>query len=307
MIEVRFSSSHGEKLRKLLDNSKIPKRDIDRVRNAIDRYENWLKELDRTGKDPDTELIRMVRLLNDYKRFIDVELIFDAEDDFLYRQKGQLKLDNSILEEFLPRLFDEKFVPGFHRIKGLECGPKGSFAGLSFDSPAFPLSQGGVYIKLKDQDFSVTKLHEIKVTSPSDEADQFSTSVAVSYFATEIKTNLDKTMFQEASQTAGELKRAVSGAKYILLCEWLDMTPINTRLTPIDEVIVLRKAKRLPSNVRKEFASYEGRKKYRNLFVEHLDRNPMSSECFKRFLLHLNECFPESKDDPQTVLNRGYF
>ena len=30
--------------------------------------------------------------------------------------------------------------------------------------------------------------------------------IPISYFATEIKTNLDKTMFQEAAATAGELK-----------------------------------------------------------------------------------------------------
>ena len=36
------------------------------------------------------------------KYYIDVDLIFDSPEDFLYRQKGQLKLDNTVIEEFLP-------------------------------------------------------------------------------------------------------------------------------------------------------------------------------------------------------------
>ncbi|WP_293152061.1 hypothetical protein [Okeania sp. SIO2C9] len=39
---------------------------------------------------------------NKYKRFIELDLIFDSSENFFYRQKWQLKLDNTILEEFLP-------------------------------------------------------------------------------------------------------------------------------------------------------------------------------------------------------------
>ncbi len=41
----------------------------------------------------------------------------------------------------------------------------------------------------------------------------------LAYVAAECKTNLDKTMFQEASATAHDLKIAVVGAKYYLVCE----------------------------------------------------------------------------------------
>ena len=130
----------------------------------------------------------------------------------------------------------------------------------------------------------------------------------VSHFATEVKTNLDKTMFQEASATAAELKRVVPGSKYILLCEFLDMTPITTKLTSIDEVVVLRKAKRLGSNVRAEFSTSAGRKASRKAYVEFLDKNPLRLDCFERFIWHLNECFPETEADAEdVVLGRGYF
>ena len=72
----------------------------------------------------------LVDALNSYKRYIELDLIFDADQDFLYRQKGQLKLDNTILEEFLPYLFDIRLVPGLTRVANLNCGPQSSFAGL---------------------------------------------------------------------------------------------------------------------------------------------------------------------------------
>jgi len=115
-------------------------------------------------------------------------------------------------------------------------------------------------------------------------------------------------MFQEASQTAAELKRAVPGSRYILLCEFLDMTPIATKLTSIDEVIVLRKAKRLASNVRAEFSTIAGRRKARDAYTKFLRKNNMKEECFSRFIWHLNECFPEKEADAEDiVLGRGYF
>ena len=92
----------------------------------------------------------------------------------------------------------------------------------------------------------------------------------IAYIAAEIKTNLDKTMFQEAASTAQDVRVSVPGAKYFLLVEWLDMTPISTTGTAIEEVILLRKAKRLPSNIRSSFSSFKGRSKSRTGFVKHL-------------------------------------
>jgi hypothetical protein len=107
--------------------------------------------------------------------------------------------------------------------------------------------------------------------------------------AAECKTNLDKTMFQEAAATALDVKTAVPGAKYYLLCEWLDMTPINTSATAIDEIIILRMAKRLPSNVRVQFNTRAGRRENRAMFVEHLESHPFSVETFTRFLDHIRK------------------
>jgi hypothetical protein len=127
----------------------------------------------------------------------------------------------------------------------------------------------------------------------------------IAYVAAECKTNLDKTMFQEAAATALDVKIVVPAAKYYLLCEWLDMTPINTSTTAIDEILILRKAKRLSSNVRQAFNTVEGRRQNREFFVEYLKSNPLSVETFSRFLSHIHDLI--SDDAEHDVLNRGYF
>ena len=170
------------------------------------------------------------------------------------------------------------------------------------------LTRGGVFVKKKDLDFSVARRHHMKISRPDDEQDVFEHEFFVSFFTTEIKTNLDKTMFQEAAATAGELKRMSSDSKYILLCEWLNMTPINTKLTAMDEVIVLRRCKRLTSNLRKDFATVEGRAKARDWYGKFLDDHPLNLDGFKRLVSHLNECFPANEQDTtEAVLERGYF
>jgi hypothetical protein len=86
------------------------------------------------------------------------------------------------------------------------------------------------------------------------------------------------------------------------------MTPINTKLTAMDEVIVLRKSKRLGSNVRANFSTHEGRLGSRAMYERVLDESPLSVDGFQRFVWHLNECFPtEEHDAEDVILHRGYF
>lgn len=307
-MKIEHPETHGSKLKALMSNNSLPAEDRARVGEAIEHYSAWIKAVrDADGTSEDL-LAQRVALLNSYKFYIDFNLIFCSSKDFLYRQNGQLKLSNSILEEFLPYVFDERIIPGFKRLSNVICGPQSSFSGLSFGSPFLELNSGGVFLKNKDQDFSVAKAHKIIITNNPPSERSFESEFCVSHFATEIKTNLDKTMFQEASQTANELKKAVPGSKYILLCEYLDMTPITTKLTSIDEVIVLRKCKRLGSNVRKEFSTSEGRQTNSESYQNFIKSNSIHLSSFQRFVTHLEECFPEKEDENEgTVLSRGYF
>ena len=94
---------HGEKIVAAMESTKIPAMDIPRLKNALVKYDEWVKDLNNASGNTLDELVtNMVKLLNDYKFYVDVDLIFDSTEDFLYRQKGQLKLDNTVIEEFMP-------------------------------------------------------------------------------------------------------------------------------------------------------------------------------------------------------------
>ena len=85
-----FPAPHGDKLRALLGNRKLPAGDRPGVHTAIERYEVWIEELGRIEGAGEHLVEPMVEALNRYKLSIDLDLIFDSKDDFLYRQKGQL-------------------------------------------------------------------------------------------------------------------------------------------------------------------------------------------------------------------------
>lgn len=299
---------HGQALTALRRNTKLPDRDKARVAEAEERYKTWKANLAGLNAVGDALLEEMVRLTNEYKRFIEFDLVFCSEDDFLYRQSGQLKINNTILEEFLPHLVDQRLIPGIRHIEGLTVGPQACYGGMFIGPVYAPLDDGGLVFKMKNQDFTVGRKLYLRASTKGDFASVLDTSFNVAYFVSEIKTNLDRTMFQEAAATARDLKTSVGDAVYVLLCEWLDMPPIDTRVTEIDEVIILRKAKRLGSGVRAAFSSSEGRKLHADVFARHLDANPLSPDAFKRLIEKLKLSFPDDRSiDEGTVLARGYF
>lgn len=298
---------HLEKLKATLANDKLPLKDKPRLEAAINRYHLWTNSLDNVAGSTEQRISQMVRLLDEYKFYVDVELIFDSEEDFLYRQKGQLKLDNSIIEEFLPRLVQPSVIP---EIAGMNLliGPQSCFSSVFFNS-SLDNSQagGGLSIRSKDQDFAISKPLYLRASHSPNFDDHVEQTTCVAYVATECKTNLDKTMFQEACATAHDTKVAVSGAKYYLLCEWLDMTPLSTAPTDIDEIIILRKAKRLGSHIRKNFNTSAKRQSKRTEYVKHLQEHPFRPEMFHRFLGHIRELLVNESPAEKDVLELGFF
>lgn len=303
----RYPTPHFEKLVATLANEKLPEVDKPRIEQAIARYHDWIKGLDAAALDTDTPVAALVQLLNEYRNFIDIDLVFDSPADFLYRQKGQLKLDNSVIEEFLPRLIHPRILPELN-LSDLYSGPASCFASAYFasslDSPA---PDGGLSFRTKDQDFAIARKLFIKASHIETLADAPTKFTYLAYVAAECKTNLDKTMFQEACATANDVKSAVSGARYYLLCEWLDMTPLSTAPTDIDEVIILRRAKRLNSNVRSKFGNAVGRQKHRDQYVRFIEKNPISVEMISRLVEHIRELMLNDAPIEDDVLKTGYF
>ena len=139
---MNFSTPHGDKLQALIGNHKLPAGDRPRVHTAIERYEAWIEELRRIEGAGENLVEPMVEALNRYKLSIDLDLIFDSKNDFLYRQKRQLKLDNTVLEEFMPWLV-RRVLAGRLAERELTIGPANAFAQLRFDSDLRSVTRGG--------------------------------------------------------------------------------------------------------------------------------------------------------------------
>jgi hypothetical protein len=306
--EIKHPTPHGGVLDALARNSKLPLSDRPKVQETNDRYKDWIAALQGATLSGDKCLAAMVKATNEYKKWVDFNLVFQSPNDFLYRQAGQLKLNSTILEEFLPYLVCEALVPGIRNIQNITVGPQSCYAGMFIGPIHAPIDDGAVFIKTKNQDFTVGRNLFVRACSRGDFESCLDMSFNVAYFVSEIKTNLDKTMFQEAAATARELKTSVGDAVYVLLCEWLDMPPIDTRVTDIDEVIILRKAKRLGSGVRAAFSKSSGRQAAAEAYEKHLSDNPLSVDAFARLVEKLNSSFPEQISLSETeVLKRGYF
>jgi hypothetical protein len=103
------STSHREKLLATIKNSKASS-DIDILKEALKSYETWIGNLTRLTSKGEARIKEMTTLLNQYKDYLEIDLINTRGSDFLKRQKGQLKLDNSVLEEFLIHLVNPSIL-----------------------------------------------------------------------------------------------------------------------------------------------------------------------------------------------------
>ncbi|ENA1858928.1 Bpu10I family restriction endonuclease [Aeromonas salmonicida] len=295
---------HLDKINAAIINSKMPESAINRLGNAINRYNQWITEM-RGVQGTRAEIVtQLVQSFNNYKFYIDFDLIFSCEEDFLYRQKGQLKLDNSVIEEFLPHLVSKAFP----ELDGVTFGPTKCFSAAYFKTNLQAVTNGGgLSIRTKDQDFAISKKLFIKSSHDSTFINADAVETYLGYVTAECKTNLDKTMFQEATATAHDVKSALPGSKYFLLCEWLDMMPVSTAPTDIDEVLLLRKAKRINSNVRSVFNTHAGRVEKSDWYREFLELHPFDVQVFLRFIGHIESLLHDEDPAENTVLTDGYF
>ena len=184
-----YPSPHGDKLRALIANDKLPRNDRAKVGLAIERYDGWISEIERIDGVGDDLVEPLIESLNRYKKWIDLDLIFDSQEDFLYRQKGQLKLDNTVLEEFLPWLIGKDFADRLNA-SDLTFGPTNAFSQLRFDSDLLNLTKGGgMAVRSKDHDFAITRPLFLKASHNEDFSESRVARTHLAYLAAEIKTN----------------------------------------------------------------------------------------------------------------------
>lgn len=300
-----FPKPHKAKLDALLENQRLPASDRERVEEASRRYKLWISEMASIERAGPTTVQKLVDSTNRYKRFIELDLIFDSDEDFLYRQKGQLKLDNTILEEFLPQLI-------YRSIGSIDAsfqlGPRKTYSGLSYLSSIGNPGQGGKpSIRTKNQDFIVGKSLFLQSSFNKDFSDSTVIESNLGYVCAECKTNLDKTMFQEAVATSRDLKIAVPSSLYFLVCEFLDMTPISITSTQIDDVLIVRKAKRMSSNIRQQYTNAVARRRHRIEYVDFISKAQYYPEVFQRMIDKIQALIEDSSPSFDRALDQGHF
>jgi hypothetical protein len=107
-----IQTPHKDKLMAAMNNPKCSNKDREIIAEAQKAYEFWVSEMDKISSTGKERVVQLTRLFNQYKDQLEVELIIRSGSQFLIRQKGQLKLDNSVIEEFLIRLVDPRVLEG---------------------------------------------------------------------------------------------------------------------------------------------------------------------------------------------------
>ena len=275
---------HRDKLLAALQNKSICESDRELVIEALDMYGLWTNRLEQiSGSDSDS-VSEAVRDLNSYKDALEIDLFAAKGSDMFKRQQGQMKLDNSILEEFLERLFAR-----FDWIENLENGSRKSLLSMSFDAT-------GVSIKTKDHDHVLGRMLHDYVSSSALEFPR--AEVVVPLVATEIKKNFDKTMFEAAAATSIQMKTGCPQSKYYVLAEYLDMADAECSRahTRIDGVFLLRHGRRLPHGKRQNLAD----------LIQYRRDHPICTELMQAYVEGVRAAI-QTSPDRHVALQRGWF
>ena len=255
-------------------------------------YDKWKKDneglIGPTKKISDKEdretISKRVSLLNDYKDFLDQQHYAEKFD-------SRSNLHSSVLEEFLFYLF--KDLVGSISENAL-IGKSHSFKDIFFKSANYSemVSAPNALIEIKDHDFSIGCSVTASMTCNGIEEPEIH-KWDIPAVAIECKTYLDKTMLQDVSTAAEQLKQKNPNAMYIVVAEWLKLTEsVNLKKYKIDQIYVLRKQK----NTDREFR-----------YSDSYEKNPLYADTVNHLFFTVRE-FLTSDWEGGIVngLNRGY-
>lgn len=216
------------------------------------KYNKWKSEnlalagpMKMKNPDSDFEIIQQrVSLLNEYKDFIDQQHYAEKFD-------SRSNLHSSVLEEFMYYLF--KDLVSEYSNNAL-IGKAHVFKDIFFraDNYEFMIKKANAKIETKDHDFTIgVKINSAMNTLGYSDVEKYTWDIPA--VAIECKTYLDKTMLQDASTAAEELKHRNPNAMYIVVTEWLKLTDsVNLKKFKIDQIYVVRKQKNTDRELRYE-------------------------------------------------------
>ena len=284
---------HGNNLEQKRNGNKKYKdaRSRQYLGEIYERYASWKAENEKligpskdVTDDDEGVLQERVRLLNDYKDFLDSQHYAEHFD-------SRSNLHSSVLEEFMFYLFRD--LAGSISPNAL-VGKSHSFKDIFFKAQSFSsmLEQPYALIEKKDHDFAIgSSITSKLITKGSDITETHTWDIPA--IAIECKTYLDKTMLQDVSTAAEQIKHKNPNAKYIVVSEWLKLTEsVNLRKFKIDQIYVLRKQK----NTDREFRYADGYLK-----------NPIYSDVVEHLFYYVREFLTEDWEAGVNFgLGRGY-
>jgi len=284
--------THKQKIISAMSNPKFIL-DYDIFQEALDSYEFFINQITNLKSKGNNKVMDMVNYLNEYKDYLELELMAKRGTPLLNRQKGQLKLDNSVIEEFLNYLLDPEIISNIP--KDLYVGNKEAISQIYLN--ANNVSKPQLLMDKKNYDFVVGKELHMKLSFDNEyqKTNTMETKFILPIISGECKTNFDKVMYMECSGIARSLKAGCPLSKYFIFVEFLDMAAKDLKLKEIDNIFLLRHAKRLTS-------------KHRSLkyIVAQRLEYPIDGKIFVKFVDLLRESFSESKNTSDMILKNGF-
>jgi hypothetical protein len=259
---------HGNNLEQK-ENHQTKYRDEESRRFLVEiriRYNQWkaaneaLIGPDATAGENDSNIIaKRVKLLNDYKDFLDQQHYAEKFD-------SRSNLHSSVLEEFMYYLFRD-VVLGIS--ENALIGKSHSFKDVFFRAPSYKemIKMPYALVEIKDHDFAIGASVKASMKCEGSIATE-EHNWDIPAIAIECKTYLDKTMLQDVSTAAEQLKQKNQNAMYIVVAEWLKLTEsVNLKKYKINQIYVLRKQKNTDREFRYD-AGYQKNPIYADV-VEH--------------------------------------
>jgi len=195
------------------------------LKEVLSQYLRWKEENENiTGMDFKS-IKKKVKMLNEYKSFVDKIRIFSAQSQF----------HSTVIEEFLYYLFKD-LIRSFDLSKSY-LGGITAYSNLYFSPPNLREFQVKPFIRIneKDQDFAIYRPVEIK-------ADDESKKINVPMVSIECKTYLDKTMLEGSIATAEKIKMGNPYCLFIVVTERYSVSlEVDPKYSRIDQIYVLRK------------------------------------------------------------------
>ena len=237
---------------------------LQEIRQHYNKWKEDNEQLSGPNKevaDSDTNTIGdRVKLLNEYKDFLDQQHYAEKFD-------SRSNLHSSVLEEFMYYLFKD-LVASIS--PNALIGKSNSFKDIFFKSSSYEemVTAPNALIEIKNHDFSIGCSVTAKMTCKGMEEPEIH-KWDIPAVAIECKTYLDKTMLQDVSTGADQLKQKNPNAMYIVVSEWLKLTEsVNLKKYKTDQIYVLRKQRNTDREYRYD-EDYEKKPIYNDV-VEHL-------------------------------------